>query len=91
VTGQPDSASMMIQYVGRPIRADSLLRYLVSYRLHAAFHESTVEQIFVDLLRRAGPDHLTVYGRFLRRGGIDINPFRSTDESVAPDLRLVRQ
>jgi 7-cyano-7-deazaguanine reductase len=91
VTGQPDSASILIQYVGRPLKAESVLRYLVSYRLHAAFHESTIEQIFVDLMRRAGPDHLTVYGRFLRRGGIDINPFRSTDETVAPDLRLVRQ
>ena len=91
VTGQPDNASVLIQYVGRPMRAESVLRYLVSYRLHAAFHESTIEQIFVDLMRRAAPDHLTVYGRFLRRGGIDINPFRSTDETVAPDLRLVRQ
>ena len=91
VTGQPDSASILIQYVGRPLRADSVLRYLVSYRLHAAFHESAIEQIFVDLMRRARPDHLTVYGRFLRRGGIDINPFRTSESTwrgrSAPDVR----
>jgi 7-cyano-7-deazaguanine reductase len=91
VTGQPDWASVLVQYVGRRIEADSLLRYLVSFRNHAAFHESTIELIFVDLMRRAMPDHLTVYGRFQRRGGIDINPFRSTDESVAPAIRIARQ
>ncbi len=91
VTGQPDWASIMVQYVGRPIEAESLLRYLVSFRNHAAFHESTIEMIFMDLMRSANPDHLTVYGRFQRRGGIDINPFRSTDESIAPAIRLPRQ
>jgi len=91
VTGQPDWASVMVQYVGRPIPQRSMLRYLVSYRMHAAFHESTVEQIFIDVLRHCGPEQLTVYGRFLRRGGIDINPFRSTHETAAPHLRLPRQ
>lgn len=91
ITGQPDWASVLVQYVGRPIVAESLLRYLVSYRNHAAFHESTIEQIFVDVSVRCAPEQLTVYGRFLRRGGIDINPFRSTHEYIAPDLRLPRQ
>jgi len=91
VTGQPDWASVLVQYVGRPIEAESLLRYLVSYRTHAAFHESTIEQIFVDVLDRCDPEQLTVHGRFLRRGGIDINPFRSTHEYIAPELRLPRQ
>lgn len=91
VTGQPDWASVMVQYVGRPIVAESLLRYLVSFRNHAAFHESTIESIFMDVMRCSAPDHLTVYGRFQRRGGIDINPFRSTDESVAPSIRMLRQ
>ena len=91
VTGQPDWASVMVQYVGRPIPPRAMLRYLVSYRMHAAFHESTIEQIFIDVLRHCGPEQLTVYGRFLRRGGIDINPFRSTDETAAPHLRLPRQ
>ncbi|NJN52423.1 MAG: NADPH-dependent 7-cyano-7-deazaguanine reductase QueF [Gammaproteobacteria bacterium] len=91
VTGQPDWASILVQYVGRPLKAESLLRYLVSFRNHAAFHETTIESIFMDVARCVGPDHLTVYGRFQRRGGIDINPFRSTDESVAPNIRTVRQ
>ncbi len=91
VTGQPDWASMMIQYVGPAISHEALLRYLISYRTHAAFHEATVEQIFVDIQRRCVPDQLTVFGRFLRRGGIDINPFRSTTEPQAPGIRLLRQ
>ncbi len=91
VTGQPDWASIMVQYVGHRIPPESLLRYLVSFRSHAAFHETTIEQIFVDLTQRCAPEHLTVYGRFLRRGGIDINPFRSTDESASTSMRLVRQ
>jgi 7-cyano-7-deazaguanine reductase len=91
ITGQPDWASILIRYVGRAIDEPSLLRYLVSYRTHAAFHESTIEQIFLDLSNRCSPEQLTVYGRFLRRGGIDINPFRSTEETVAPQYRLSRQ
>lgn len=91
ITAQPDWASIMIQYVGPRIDPASLLKYLVSYRTHAAFHEATVEQIFTDVQRRCQPEQLTVYGRFLRRGGIDINPFRSTDEAVAPAVRLNRQ
>ena len=91
VTGQPDWASVLVQYVGRRIAPESLLRYLVSYRTHAAFHEDTIERIFVDLRNRCAPTHLTVYGRFLRRGGIDINPYRSTDADSAPAFRLPRQ
>jgi 7-cyano-7-deazaguanine reductase len=91
ITGQPDWASLMIEYAGTPIRHEALLRYLVSFRTHAAFHESTIERIFMDILRRCGPERLSVYGRYLRRGGIDINPFRSTHDTVAPALRLARQ
>jgi 7-cyano-7-deazaguanine reductase len=91
VTGQPDWASVLVQYVGRRIPPAALLRYLVSFRNHAAFHETSVEQIFVDLMQRCRPEHLTVYARFMRRGGIDINPFRSTDETASPALRLMRQ
>jgi len=91
VTHQPDWASVLVQYVGHRISAESLLRYLVSFRHHAAFHEATIEQIFIDIMQRCAPEHLTVYGRFLRRGGIDINPYRSTDESSAPQVRLLRQ
>jgi 7-cyano-7-deazaguanine reductase len=91
ITGQPDWASVMIQYIGLKIAPSSLLKYLISYRTHAAFHEATVEQIFADIQSRCEPEELTVYGRFLRRGGIDINPFRSTVDSVAPAIRLNRQ
>ena len=91
VTGWPDWASVLISYRGPAIDRGRLLRYLVSYRRHRAFHETVVEQMFVDLRGRCGCERLTVYGRFLRRGGIDINPFRSTHMPVAPSLRLPRQ
>jgi len=69
-----------------------LLRYLVSYRCHAGFHEHCVERIFVDIKRRCAPVRLTVYARFLRRGGLDINPFRSDAGARVPaNLRTVRQ
>ncbi len=91
VTGQPDWASVLVQYVGRRIPPASLLRYLVSFRNHAAFHETTVEQIYVDIMARCAPEHLTVYARFLRRGGIDINPFRTSDAAASLEVRLARQ
>jgi 7-cyano-7-deazaguanine reductase len=92
VTGQPDCGDVMIRYRGPPIDRAALLRYLVSYRRHAAFHESCVERMFVDVLDRCGPQALTVYARFLRRGGIDINPFRSNFEPEPPgEVRTPRQ
>ncbi len=91
VTGQPDMASIQISYTGPRIQHEDLLRYLVSYREHAAFHEHCVEQIFLDLMDRCSPRELSVYARFLRRGGIDINPFRSTSRELPPNVRLVRQ
>ena len=84
VTGQPDCGDVMVRYRGPRIERDGLLRYLVSYRCHAAFHESCIERIFVDLLQRCEPQALTVYARFMRRGGIDINPFRSNFEAEPP-------
>jgi 7-cyano-7-deazaguanine reductase len=84
VTGQPDCGDVMVRYRGRRIDRAGLLRYLVSYRGHAAFHESVVERMFVDILERCAPQALTVYARFLRRGGIDINPFRSNFEADPP-------
>ena len=91
VTGWPDWASMLISYRGPEIDRRQLLRYLVSYRRHRGFHETVVEQMFIDIKARCGCERLTVYGRFLRRGGIDINPFRSTHSLKAPLLRLPRQ
>ena len=91
VTGWPDWASVLIAYRGPEIDRRRLLQYLVSYRRHRAFHETAVEQIFVDIKARCGCERLTVTGRFLRRGGIDINPFRSTHLRAAPPIRLLRQ
>jgi 7-cyano-7-deazaguanine reductase len=91
VTGQPDFATLVIQYLGRPITRTSLLAYLVSFRTHQAFHEATVEQLFMDIQSRCQPDQLSISGRFLRRGGIDINPFRSNVEDQMPLMRLSRQ
>ena len=91
VTDQPDMGSIMIRYRGQPIDRDSLLRYIVSYRNHNDFHESCVERIFLDIKRQCEPDALTVYARYNRRGGIDINPFRSDFESTIENLRLSRQ
>lgn len=91
VTGQPDFASVLVRWTGASILPESLLRYIVSYRNHKGFHEQIVEQIFIDILRTCSPQGLTVYARFTRRGGIDINPFRSNFEDPLPNLRLRRQ
>jgi 7-cyano-7-deazaguanine reductase len=84
VTGQPDWASVQIAYRGAPIDHAGLLRYLVSYRDHAAFHEQCVERIFTDIMRRCAPETLSVYARYTRRGGLDINPFRSSETGKLP-------
>ena len=92
VTGQPDYADVFIRYRGPRIDRAGLLRYLVSFRRHAAFHEACVERIFVDIANRCRPERLSVYARFMRRGGIDINPFRSNFELAPPDnIRTPRQ
>ncbi|BFM12034.1 NADPH-dependent 7-cyano-7-deazaguanine reductase QueF [Simiduia litorea] len=91
VTGQPDWASLSIRYTGAAIDRASLLRYIVSYRHHRDFHEHCVESIFIDILQRCQPRSLTVYARYTRRGGLDINPFRTNCAERPPRLRLVRQ
>lgn len=91
VTNQPDTGSVMIRYRGKKIDRASLLAYIVSYRLHNAFHEACVEQMFVDIKERCAPDELTVYARYNRRGGLDINPFRSDFEPTPDNVRLWRQ
>ncbi len=80
VTGQPDYADVLVRYRGPRIDRTALLKYFISYRRHAAFHETCVERMFIDIGLRCRPEQLTVYARFLRRGGIDINPFRSNFE-----------
>lgn len=92
VTGQPDWASLRIAYRGPRLDRAALLRYLVSFREHAEFHEHCVERIYCDLWQRCAPSALTVYARYTRRGGLDINPFRSSDANAQPENpRLARQ
>lgn len=91
VTGQPDWGTLVVHYQGAALDHASFLAYLVSFRQHADFHEQCVERIFLDLLRLLKPVHLTVYARYVRRGGLDINPYRSTGSVLADNLRLVRQ
>lgn len=92
VTGQPDWASLQIRYRGPRIDHAALLRYIVGYREHADFHEHCVERIFCDLQARCAPERLLVYARYTRRGGLDINPWRSSEACSAPhNLRLPRQ
>ena len=91
VTNQPDTGSLLVSYTGPRIEPASLLRYIVSYRQHNDFHEACVERIFMDILERCRPSQLTVYARYHRRGGIDINPFRSNYESNPINIRLWRQ
>lgn len=91
VTGQPDIASIQINYSGTRIDRAGLLRYLLSYREYAGFHEHCAERIFIDIMDRCRPRDLSVFARYTRRGGIDINPFRSNFETNPPNARLWRQ
>lgn len=92
VTGQPDWASVQIRYLGQAINRESLLRYLISFREHNEFHEQCVERIFVDIMRACQPMKLAVYARYTRRGGLDINPWRSNYSApLPPNLRTARQ
>ena len=93
VTNQPDWGSVQIAYKGKKINHEGLLRYLVSFRNHNEFHEQCIERIFVDIMKYCQPEELTVYGRYTRRGGLDINPYRSTQKKLPNDLnkRLCRQ
>ncbi|MEZ5494914.1 MAG: NADPH-dependent 7-cyano-7-deazaguanine reductase QueF [Pseudomonadales bacterium] len=84
VTGQPDWASVRIVYRGAAINEENLLRYLCSFRLHQGFHEQCVERIFCDLWTHCQPETLSVEGRFTRRGGLDINPFRASHADLKP-------
>lgn len=91
VTGQPDWGSVMIRYQGPLIHRDILLRYIVSFRQHNEFHEQCVERIFMDIMQHCQPKELTVYARYTRRGGLDINPYRSNIAGKAANVRLQRQ
>ncbi len=93
VTNQPDWGSVQIVYKGNKINQEGLLRYIVSYRNHNEFHEQCIERIFMDIMNYCKPSELTVYGRYTRRGGLDINPYRSTQKTHFSEMnrRLIRQ
>ncbi|MCO6060348.1 NADPH-dependent 7-cyano-7-deazaguanine reductase QueF [Pseudomonas sp. MOB-449] len=92
VTGQPDWGTVVVEYrAAKRLDHASFLAYLVSFRQHADFHEQCVERIFLDLKRLLEPESLTVYARYVRRGGLDINPYRSTAQVQTDNRRLVRQ
>jgi 7-cyano-7-deazaguanine reductase len=97
ITNQPDWASVVIEYTGVAIDQESLLSYLVSFRMHNEFHEQCVERIFCDISQFCQPKELSVQALYTRRGGLDINPFRSSkvvtkaDTKNAPRRRINRQ
>jgi len=92
VTGQPDWGSVQIAYSGPAINQEGLLQYLVSFRNHNEFHEQCVERIFMDVWTRCKPIKLSVYARYTRRGGLDINPFRTSHPmQLPPNVRTARQ
>ena len=91
ITQQPDWGSLQIHYIGKQINREQLLRYIISFRQHNEFHEQCVERIFCDLMQYAKPEKLTVYARYTRRGGLDINPYRSNFEPLPQNVRLARQ
>lgn len=91
VTNQPDWGSVVIRYHGKQINHESLLRYLISFREHNEFHEQCVERIFTDIMKHCQPTNLTVYARYVRRGGLDINPYRSNYEDEFDISRTIRQ
>ena len=92
VTGQPDWGSVQISYSGAAIDQEGLLQYVVSFRNHHEFHEQCVERIFMDIWQRCQPHKLAVYARYTRRGGLDINPFRTSyAQALPPNVRTARQ
>ena len=91
VTNQPDWASIMIRYTGQPIDKICLLRYIISYRNQQDYHEQCVERIYSDIFAYCAPIELEVYARYTRRGGLDINPYRSSKKIDPPLIRISRQ
>lgn len=92
VTGQPDWATLILQYKGPKIEEESLLTYLIAFRNHQEFHEHCVEKIFCDVKQHCQPSELSVYARYTRRGGLDINPFRTNFNAPWPfNIKLARQ
>jgi len=91
ITSQPDWASIYIHYRGTALSHKALLKYLISFRSHNEFHEQCIERIYTDIWHAAKPEFLVVYARYTRRGGLDINPLRSSEPYTPPNIRLSRQ
>ena len=93
VTNQPDWASVQIRYKGPKINHEGLLKYLISFRNHNEFHEQCIERIFVDIMKKCQSEALAIYGRYTRRGGLDINAYRGTinTDFCMDNVRLIRQ
>jgi 7-cyano-7-deazaguanine reductase len=93
VTGQPDWGSVQITYKGKKIKHVNLLKYIVSFRNHIEFAEHCIERMFMDIMQRCKPTELTIYGRYTRRGGLDINPYRTNKKVnfLHVNKRLCRQ
>ena len=77
VTSQPDLANIYI-YCNKELSIKWLKKYLISYQDQGDFHEQCVESIYLDIMDKFSCTELEISGRFQRRGGIDINPFRGT-------------
>lgn len=91
ITNQPDWATIEIQYTGPQIDDAALLAYLISFRDHNEFHEQCVERIFCDIMLHCNPQSLSVFAKYTRRGGLDINPFRTTEHDLVNYKRHCRQ
>ncbi len=90
VTNQPDWASVQIKYKGRKISHESLLKYIISFRNHSEFHEQCVEHMFYDIMKQCSPGELTIFAKYTRRGGVDINPYRTNKVSKTTDINKYR-
>ncbi len=91
VTGQPDWGTVVVEYKGQAIDHESFLRFICSFRGHQEFHEQCVERVFTEIQARFQMEELTVYAHYVRRGGLDINPWRSTNQPEQKNIRLIRQ
>ena len=92
VTMQPDWGTLIITYSGQKINYSSLINYIISLRNLNEFHEQCIEKIYMEIYKNCNPYNLEVYGRYTRRGGIDINPYRSTKNTPIPEnTRTYRQ
>ncbi|MCL5272620.1 MAG: NADPH-dependent 7-cyano-7-deazaguanine reductase QueF [Gammaproteobacteria bacterium] len=91
ITGQPDWGSIQIAYHGKRINHKGLLKYIISFRNHNEFHEQCIERMWTDIMKQCQPEKLLVYARYVRRGGLDINPYRSNYTVHLPNQRLWRQ